>query len=508
MTCPTFLEKYTLIRTGLIGLFLSIILFVENNAYARPNILLIVVDDLYADISVFGNSRISTPNLDNLARRATLFKQAYCSAPSCGPSRASLLTGILPSTSGLYYNSQPIIAEPDVQKKQPVNLPLHFKSNGYTTGLFGKIFHADNQGEKIAKFASPGLFADHRGFWANIPESIKPGLRDYRREGGSNFAWGAVPDDWEDKQQPLVDTENTDRLIQALQQKHEVPFFLCLGYLRPHLPWVVPQRFFDMYSLESISLPAGFIEGDLNDLPECAKWMAHQVPGALLGDSYLQKVIAEAGDWKRAIQAYQACISYVDDQLGRVLRALENGPYADNTIIVLTSDHGYHLGEKEHWTKFGLWEQTLRVPLLIALPGQTTQTVETPVSLIDLYPTLVSLAGIQSPNQALDGIDLAPLLLNPNLSRGRSVISTYGYQNHSIRSMKYRYIRYRNGEEELYFHVKDPFEFQNLAENPEFQQIITSFQKDLPEINLPEASSGSSLGWNPAVFEPGYLYSP
>ena len=476
-------------------------------ANAQPNILLIPVDDLNNRIGTLSSEAAYTPNLDSLAQRATLFERAYCSAPACGPSRASLLTGLLPSTSGFYYNSQPILAEQKAKNSKPISLPAHFKSNGYTVGLYGKIFHTANRGDQLSQVTSPGYFADHRGFWANIPDSVKASLTDYRHEGGSNFAWGPVPDAWE-KEHPLVDTENTDHVIRALGQNHEKPFLLCLGYLRPHLPWVAPQRFFDRYPLEDIRLPSGYQEGDLEDLPQCAQWMAQQVPGNGLGDSYLQKAITEGDDWKKAIQAYLASISHMDEQLGRVLQVLDKSPYADNTIVILASDHGYHLGEKEHWTKFGLWEQTLQIPLLVALPKQKAQTTRTPVSLVDLFPTLISLAGIDAPNQQLDGIDLSPVLENANQTRGRPVVSTYGYNNHSIRSEQFRYICYRNGDEELYDHAEDPHEFTNLAGDPALQTIIKMMRSYLPAKNVPETNSGSNLGWDPNVFEDGYTYTP
>lgn len=363
----------------------------NSTASPRPNILLLLIDDQNDLVSALGHPDSQTPNLDRLAQRSTLFTRAYCTAPACGPSRASFLTGILPSTSGVYYNSQPDQSDPREWMRNLVNLP---------------------------------------------------------------------------------------------------------------------QRFFDMYPLEEVQIPDGYREGDLDDLPECAKWMAHQVPGHTFGDSYLQKVIAEGNDWKAAIQAYKAAMSHMDDQLGRVLQALEESPHADNTIVVVAGDHGYHLGEKEHWTKFGLWEQTLRVPFLVALPGQTAQTADTPVGLIDLYPTLVSFAGIQQPPQTLEGIDLSPILRDASLSRGRPVLSTYGFQCHSLRDDRYRYIRYRNGDEELYDHSNDPHEFTNLAPDPTHAQTLARFRAQLPTLNTPEPDTGGNLGWDPAVFQPTYTYTP
>lgn len=472
----------------------------------RPNVLLILIDDQSDLVSSLGDNTVHTPNFDRLAARGTNFTRAYCAAPACGPSRASLLTGLLPSSTGDYYNSAAPIPAAETTNSRPITLPLHFKRSGYVTGIYGKVFHLHNQGAAISTFATEDMFSEHTGFWANLPDSLRPSLTDFRHEGGSNFAWGPVPDDWERPGRQLIDTENADHVIRQLQQSGDTPFLITLGFLRPHLPWVAPQRFFDLYPLESIELPAGFKAGDLEDLPDAARWMAREVPGQRHGDSYLHAAITAEDQWRHAIQAYRACTSHLDDQLGRVLDVLARSPHADNTIVVVTSDHGYHLGEKEHWTKFGLWEKTLRVPLIIALPDGQAKIAETPVSLVDLYPTLVGLTGIEPPNtHTFDGVDLSPILWNPTAPRGQPVISTYGRDNHSVRTADYRYIRYRDGTEELYAHPADHHEWTNLASDPTYAAVLKRHREMLPTHNEPEKNNGGGLGWENA-FEPGFTY--
>lgn len=475
---------------------------VENRDKEQTNILFIIIDDQNEMITPFGFD-VKTPNIQRLANRSTLFTRAYCTAPACGPSRASFLSGMLPSSTGVYYNSQP---EAGSVLTKARTLPETFLKEGFITGMYGKIFHEDNAHEKHQRMCTEGFFSPHRGFWANIPDSMIT-MTDFRYEGGSNFAWAAVPDDWENNQQKLIDTENADKVIQVLQEKYEKPFFISLGFLRPHLPWIVPQRFFDMFPLEDIDLTDGYLENDIKDLPECAKWMAKEVPGSNLGESTLQDVITEKDKWKEALQAYMAASAYTDYQVGRILDAVESGPNASNTIIVLCTDHGYHHGEKDHWTKFGLWEQSNRVPFMISLPGQKKQICQSPVSLLDIYPTLLSLANLDNPEtHKLEGVDLTPLIENPTGERGRPVLSTYGFQCHTLRDERWRYIRYRNGDEELYDHKVDPHEWNNLASNSAYNSIMEKMKAQLPEVNVQETNTGSNLGWDPMVFKKGYVY--
>lgn len=467
--------------------------------------MLIIMDDQNDQTGILNNPGILTPNLDRLSKKGTIFTHAYCSAPSCGPSRASLLSGLFPSTTGVYYNSQPGNGEQSALSGA-VTLPRLFKDQGYITGLFGKVFHEENRPKIYEAMCTPGFFSPHTGFWANAPDTSVVHFTDFRYEGGSNFVWGAVPDEWENDEHKLIDTENSDKVIACLEKKLDHPFFMALGLLRPHLPWIVPKRFYELYPLDSIKIPGGYLPNDLDDLPECAKWMALEVPGDNLGVSNLQTVITGAHKWKEAIQAYQASTAYSDFQLGRVLDALDKSAYATNTIVILCGDNGYHVGEKDHWTKFGLWEKSNKVPLIISVPGSKQCVYTSPVSLVDLYPTIISLTGIKPPRQKLEGLDLSHLLKNSDGIRGMPVLSTYGFGCHSLRNEKYRYIRYRNGDEELYDHLQDPYEWNNLATDSSYNYVKREMIKYLPVINEPETDHGSNLGWDVSVFERGYVY--
>ncbi len=439
----------------------------------RANVLFIAVDDLNDWIGVMGgNSQIRTPNFDRLARRGVLFSRAYCTAPACNPSRKSLLTGLRPSSSGLYYSSKQIRdVIPDV-----VTLPEHFKNNGYTVEGGGKIFHSGMNDEQSwdAYFERPrdpepqrmphiGVPSEH-GFWRWQP------LEKY---GDADMA----------------DAQVVDWAQQFLKRQHEKPFFLGVGFYRPHMPWHVPQKYFEQYPLDSIVLPT-VKEGDVKDLPAYARWFAYERTG-------LHQMIQQRDEWKRAVQAYLACISFTDAMLGQLLDALDRSPYLGNTVIVLWSDHGMHLGEKQHWTKWSLWEQATRSVLMISAPGFTVPKTEChrPVSLLDIYPTLVELCGLPMPAPcpvpggariSLEGESLLPLLRDPTAKRRQPAITTHGHLNHAIRTDKWRYIRYRDGSEELYDHATDPREWNNLAGDPNFRRTILRLQRFLPQKNVPD----------------------
>lgn len=275
---------------------------------------------------------------------------------------------------------------------------------------------------------------------------------------------------------------------------------MICGLYRPHGPWTVAQRYYDHFPLESIEVPAGYRADDLEDLPKPGRWIATN-----RGEH--AEVVA-AGMWKKCIQAVCAATLYADEQIGRVLDALEASPYRDNTIVVFADDNGFHLGEKNHWLKFALWEQTCQVVFSISVPGERTgQRLSTPVSLIDIYPTLISLCGLPLPEpQQLDGVDLSALLKGSAADRGKPVLSTYGRGNHSLRDDRYRYIRYRNGEEELYDHHADPYEWQNLASDPQFDSVKSGFSQWIPTHDAPDLAKPlpalKHATWEDAAFEP------
>jgi len=427
----------------------------------KPNVLFIAVDDLNDWTGYLGGAYqpVNTPNLDRLAARGVFFARAYCSAPACNPSRASLLTGIRPSTSGVYHNSNPW----RVQMPDAVTLPQHFMAAGYKVHGAGKIFHG--------RFRDP---ASWQVYFAR-PATLYPKNRPVNGiPNTAHFDWGPIPGDDRD----MGDTAVTDFGVHFLSEKKQPPFFLAVGLFRPHLPWYVPQKYFDQYALDEIVLPK-VKEDDLDDVPPIGRKMARPERDHANVLKYKQ--------WEKAVQGYLASITYTDGQIGRLLDALDKSPYAENTIIVLWTDHGWHLGEKLHWRKFTLWEEADRVPLIFVVPGLTKpgSRCERTVSLLDIYPTLADLCGLPV-GEHLEGKNLRPLLADPAAEWDRPVVTTHGRNNHAVRSERYRYIRYSDGTEELYDHEDDPMEWTNRAGDPELAEVKRELARWLPKVNVEE----------------------
>jgi len=434
----------------------------RTQAAEKPNVLFIAVDDLN-DWTTFlgGYPGVKTPNLDRLARRGTFFTRAYCSAPACNPSRASLLCGVRPSTSGVYYNSNPWRP----QMPDAVTLPQHFMAHGYKVHGAGKIFH--------------GRFKDPQSWHVYMSRPGDPAPKKRPANGIPNtahFDWGPVDED----DDAMGDTQVTNFGIEFLGRKHDKPFFLAVGLFRPHLPWYVPRKYFDEYPLGDIVLPKVKAD-DLDDVPPIGRRMARPE-----GD---HAKVLRYKQWEKAVQGYLASITYTDGQIGRLLDALDKSPYARNTIIVLWADHGWHLGEKLHWRKFTLWEEAGRVPLIFVVPGLTRPETrcERTVSLLDIYPTLADLCGLPI-GEHLEGKSLKPLLEDPTAAWDRPVVTTYGRQNHSVRCERWRYIRYSDGTEELYDHQNDPMEWTNLAADPKAAAVKEKLAGWLPKVNVEEGS--------------------
>jgi arylsulfatase A-like enzyme len=428
-------------------------------AKKRPNVLFIAVDDLN-DWTGFlgGQPGAKTPNMDRLAARGMAFTHAYCSAPACNPSRASLMCGVRPSTSGVYHNDQPW--RPVL--KDAVTLSQHFMANGYEAVGTGKIFHGG--------FDEPESWNDYfKGKGGPTGKVATNGL------DASHFDWGPMEGD--DKAMP--DYHNVNFGIDYLNKEHDKPFFLAVGLIKPHLPWHVPQKYFDEFPLDSVQLPK-VTENDLADIPEMGRRIARPS-----GDH--AKVTA-AHQWKQAVQGYLASIRFCDQQIGRLVDAFEKSRYADDTIVVFWGDHGWHLGEKEHWRKFALWEEATRVPMVIWAPGMTKagSRCERTVTLLDLYPTLVEYCGL-SERKGLEGNSIVPLLKNPQAEWDKPAITTHGRGNHSVRSERYRYIRYNDGSEELYDHQADPLEWTNLANDAKLSSVKAGLAGWLPKNDAPDA---------------------
>ncbi len=445
---------------------------------SQPDILFIAVDDLNDWVGhLGGHPQAETPNIDRLAARGLAFTNAHSPSAICNPSRTALLTGLRPSTSGIYGN------EPDWRGEDlfegRATLPRHFRDNGYRTLGAGKIFHAHT-------FTADGFtgFNDTEAWDAFYP-SLTRQLPDELRPAGvpvngnplfDGFDWSPVVAE----DMALGDGQVTEWAARQLRAETGAPRFVAAGIYRPHLPWYVPPRYFDRHPLEQIELPA-HIEGDLEDVPEIAAASEYQ------STEIHEWVLEDESRWREGVQAYLASTSYADAMVGRLLDALDASGRADDTIIVLWGDHGYHLGEKERWRKNTLWEESTRVPFIVVAPGVTepgTRT-EASVSLMDIYPTLVELAGLELPEH-VEGTSLVPLLEDPDAARTEPALTTYGRNNHALRSERYRYIRYADGTEELYDHAEDPHEWTNLADEPRYSGVKTELAAWLPEQNAPD----------------------
>ena len=282
--------------------------------------------------------------------------------------------------------------------------------------------------------------------------------------------------------------------VERLQRKYEQPFFLAVGFVRPHVPYTAPRQFFDLYDLDKLVMPK-VPQRELSDVPLLGKAMAL---GTLPQGDHWNVLNIGPHYWPEMVRAYLACVSFVDHEVGKVLDALEASPHANNTIIVLWSDHGQHLGEKKHWRKQALWEESTRVPLAFCLPNTKQQSVQIdqPVSLLDIFPTMIDLCQL-GPVKGLEGHSLKPLLNDPKAAWPHAAITTWYYNNHAIRTARWRYIRYRDGGEELYDHDADPLEHDNLASQSQHETLIRKLRDQLPKKNvLPDGDSewnGDSL---------------
>jgi arylsulfatase A-like enzyme len=448
------------------------------NAAQRPNILFIAVDDLNDWVSPLeGHPQTITPNFDRLADRGTRFTNAHCQAPLCGPSRASIFTGLNPSTTGLYLHvSDDMIKQANAAADASTFLTHYFQQNGYDTMGVGKLLHKGAGANLLEEYGG------HHDFGPKPAERFKytppPGT-------GTSTDWGAYPS--RDKQMP--DYDKASYVVEKLQGSHHKPFFLAVGFNRPHVPWYVPQKWFDLIDIDSLETPP-YLKDDLLDTPIIGQRIHEQPP------TPTTEWLIEQDYWKEVVQAYLACVAFVDHQLGRVLDALESSPYAENTIVVLWSDHGYHLGEKNIVAKMTLYEESSRVPLIFAGPGiPEGATCDRPVGLIDLYPTLLELADLPA-NPQNDGHSLVPLLKNPDARWGYPALTFWGRHNTAVRTDKYRYIRYEDGSEELYDHSVDANEWNNIAVDPATESIRNNLARHIPAPQVP-MSSVSYFTWNP-----------
>jgi len=444
-------------------------------AQERPDVLFISVDDLNDWVGVLGgHPQARTPNMDALADRGILFTNAHSPAALCNPARTSVMLGLQPSTTGIYGN-YPSWMEIEHLAELP-NLPRLLRENGYETYGAGKLFHGHTFSPSgYLGYNDPSAWdAYYPSVTRQIPDEIRP--HDVPANGNPltpYFDWSAVVAD----DRAMADGQVAAWAEERIGAAGDKPRFVAAGIYRPHLPWYVPQRYLDMYPLEDIVLPE-VPPDDLDDVPLIGQQFQE---GTSMAPMELHQWVVDEGRWKEGVQAYLASITFADAMVGRLLDALERTERVEDTIIVLWSDHGWHLGEKHRWRKQTLWEETTRVPLIIVAPGVTTPGTRSAraVSLVDIYPTLAELTGTAAPDN-LDGVSLKPLLEDPNMAWDRSALSTNEFGNHAVRSERYRYIRYYNGNEELYDHERDPGEWANLATNPAYDEIKVGLAKWMP----------------------------
>jgi iduronate 2-sulfatase len=452
--------------SALLGLCVLIAATAFAQAPKKPNVLLIMADDLNNDMGTYGHPIVKTPNLDRLAARGVRFDRAYNQFPLCSPSRVSMMTGLRPDTTRIYD----LVTDFRTTIPDALTLPQLFRKNGYVAARVGKIYHYGNPGQigtsGLDDPASWDTFVNPRGIDKDEEKVLTNLLPN--RGLGSTLAFYASPAPDEEHTDGKVATETI-----ALLEKHkDRPFFIAAGFYRPHCPFIAPKKYFDMYPLEKIVAPK-FTQQQIDALPMPALWTRPPNWG-----------VDEMGV-RRSIQAYYASISFLDANVGRLLDALRRLDLADNTVVVFVSDHGYHLGELGQWMKQSLFERSARNPLIVAAPGVkkgvTTRTVE----LLDLYPTLAELAGLTPPS-GLHGKSLVPLLRNPKASWDRPAYTQVArpgggtpFMGYTVRTEKWRYIEWDDGKRgaQLYDEKNDPDELKNLADDPRQTGVVIAMRQ-------------------------------
>ena len=377
--------------------------------------------------------------------------------------------GMRPSTTGFYDNHPNSAETPDFYNKH-TSLPKHFSDNGYKTFTTGKLYHASKLPEGDFEVAGP-----RPGQWIDLDEPVQTERPDHM-----HWLWDFGSQSYDEEQ--FADHVDASWAIEQLSVEQDRPFFLSIGFYRPHVPFFSPERVYNHPDLSGeLRLPLVKTD-DLDDISEYAKKLIYSPYPAS------QEWVEENNNekWYEAMRSYLACIRWTDEQIGRVLDALESSPNADNTIIVLYADHGFHLGEKRHWAKWTLWERSTRVPFIISLPGgQQTGVCDRPVELLSMYPTLIELCGL-SDNPELDGVSVVPLLENQDAEWMHPAITTLFENNHTVRTQDWRYITYADGSEELYDHRIDPNEWTNLASDSSYRPVINQLRHHLPVVNVPQ----------------------
>jgi arylsulfatase A-like enzyme len=453
-------------------LFFSLILSVMPTytlAQEKPNFLVIIVDDLNDWIEPLkGHPQTLTPNLNKLASQGIVFSQAYCQAPICAPSRAALFSGMYPSKTGNYLQ----IPDKDLKKSNAVSaasvmLPDYMEKFGYQTLGVGKLFHNGDDAKVFDLFGgwsgkygpSPKDRMNYDPFW-------------YGKPTGTSTDWGAFPQ----KDEEMPDVFSAEWAINQLNKTQDKPFFLAVGLVRPHVPWYVPQKWYDIFPKNNLSLPP-YLPNDMDDIPP----LGIQISSAPMMPT--TKELLEQGRWNEVIQAYLACVHFADAQIGKILDALNNSKYAGNTHIILLSDHGYHLGEKDRFAKQALWKKAIQSVLIIKTAANTSagKKCDAPVQLVDIYPTILDLADIAQ-NKENDGHSLLPLIQQPQSKKWpHPALTFYGPNNVSVVKDNHQLIQYEDKSQELYDLIKDPNEWNNLVFKKENNAKAKNLAKYIPQ---------------------------
>jgi iduronate 2-sulfatase len=482
----------------------------------RPNVLFLISDDLNNMLGCYGDPLAKTPNIDRLAARGTRFERAYCAFPLCGPSRNALLTGLYPNSTGILANQQ--IFRQTIPSQ--VSLSQAFRQSGYFAARIGKLYHYNvpnsigtNGHDDPASWelelnpAGVDRLEEHPKISSLLP-----------RQFGGTLSWYASPKGDAQHTDGLM-AEDAEWVLERCAKRQDRPFFLAVGFFRPHTPYVAPQSYFELYPEQDMPVVQG-VKEDQVDIP---------APG--LGSHKKEQEKLTDDLRRQARQGYLASISFMDAQVGRVVAALDRLGLAENTIIVFTSDHGYHMGEHGLWQKMSLFEESARIPLLIVAPGVGARgaAAPSPVSHMDLFPTLAELCGVPAPAN-LQGQSLVPMLRDPQVAgrgwaitqvmRGggparASVTTNVGsdgerFFGYSLRTPRWRYTEWDEGRRgrELYDHDTDPRELTNLADKPEHARTVEQLAEQVraaakttfpPSGITPEVQPGL---WAPLLVEP------
>lgn len=458
---------------------------------SKPNVLFIAVDDLRPEMGCYGNKVVKTPNLDRLASRGMIFNRAYCQQAVCSPSRTSLMTGRRPDATKVWD----LVTHFRDALPDTITLPQHFKSNGYHTAALSKIYHKGYEDGR--SWSEPHWYPNGQTVDTDPMDSTKrtvkkygPGVDAKENDGGGKGPAFEVSGKSDDELPDGFTAAEAVKRLHSLKDGGK-PFFLAVGFLKPHLPFIAPKKYWDLYNPETIPLPA------IEKLPQGAPEFAGHINGELHSYNNVPKGNPLPDSFARKLRhGYYACISYTDAQVGRLLDALEKEGLADNTIVVLWGDHGWQLGDHGLWHKHTNFELASRAPLMISVPGQKTagKACNFPVEFVDVYPTLADLCGLSVPN-GLDGASLKPQILNPETPTSKVAISQYprsagkaggSVMGYSIRDERWRLTiwRERNGSKviatELYDEVNDPAETVSVHQKPENKQVVDRLSKYLP----------------------------